>query len=44
MEIRSLAATDSGLAARLLRIDLESPLRLMSLVAPAMSARGRARS
>ncbi len=39
MEIRSLAATDWSLAARLLAIDLLSPLRLMSLVAPAMCAR-----
>ncbi len=40
MEIRSLVATDWTAAARLFRIDLESPLRLMSLVAPGMSARG----
>jgi 3-hydroxybutyrate dehydrogenase len=40
MEIRSLAATDWALAERLLRVDLESPLRLMALVVPAMIARG----
>lgn len=39
MEIRSLVATEWATAARLLRIDLESPLLLMSLVAPGMSAR-----
>jgi short-subunit dehydrogenase len=41
MEIRSLAATDWALAERLLRIDLESPLRLMALLVPSMAARGR---
>lgn len=40
MEIRSLVATEWATAARLLRIDLESPLVLMSLVAPGMSTRG----
>jgi short-subunit dehydrogenase len=39
MEIRSLAATPWSLAERLLAIDLVSPLRLMSLVAPSMTAR-----
>jgi short-subunit dehydrogenase len=41
MEVRSLAATDWALARRLLRIDLESPLRLLSLVVPRMKERGR---
>lgn len=40
MDIRSFAATDWSLGERLLRIDLESPLRLMSLVVPSMVARG----
>jgi short-subunit dehydrogenase len=40
MEIRSLAATDWGLGERLLRVDLESPLRLMALLVPPMVARG----
>jgi short-subunit dehydrogenase len=39
MEIRSLAGTPWPLAERLLAIDLVSPLRLMSLVAPGMIAR-----
>lgn len=39
MEMRTLAATPWSLGARLLDIDLVSPLRLMSLVAPAMVAR-----
>jgi len=41
MEIRSLAATHWAIAERLLRVDLESPLRLMALVSPGMAARGR---
>lgn len=40
MEIRSLVATPWELAERLLAIDLTSPLRLMSLLAPGMCARG----
>jgi 3-hydroxybutyrate dehydrogenase len=40
MEIRSLAATDWTLGERLLRVDLESPLRLMALVVPSMIERG----
>jgi short-subunit dehydrogenase len=40
MEVRSVAATPWALAERLLRIDLESPLRLMARLAPAMAARG----
>lgn len=39
MEMRSLAGTPWDLGARLLDIDLVSPLRLMSLVAPTMIAR-----
>lgn len=39
MEIRSFAATDWRVAARLLEIDLVSPLRLMALVVPAMVSR-----
>ena len=39
MEIRSLVATDWALAERLLAIDLWSPLRLMSLLAPGMQSR-----
>jgi 3-hydroxybutyrate dehydrogenase len=39
MEIRTLGATDWAMGARLLRIDLESPLRLMSLVVPGMRRR-----
>lgn len=39
MEMRSLAATPWSLGARLLDIDLVSPLRLMSLVTPSMVAR-----
>jgi short-subunit dehydrogenase len=41
MEMRSLAATPWSLGARLLDIDLVSPLRLMSLTAPGMIARRR---
>jgi NAD(P)-dependent dehydrogenase (short-subunit alcohol dehydrogenase family) len=41
MELRWLAETPWELGARLLRIDLESPLRLMSLAVPSMIARGR---
>ena len=40
MEIRSLAATPWALGERLLRVDLESPLRLMALLVPSMVARG----
>ncbi|HEY6461516.1 MAG TPA: SDR family NAD(P)-dependent oxidoreductase, partial [Polyangiaceae bacterium] len=40
MEIRSLVATEWGLGERLLRVDLESPLRLMALLVPPMVARG----
>jgi short-subunit dehydrogenase len=40
MEIRSLTATEWSLGERLLRVDLESPLRLMALIAPSMVARG----
>lgn len=36
MEVRSFAATPWEVGARLMRIDLESPLRLMSIFAPAM--------
>jgi short-subunit dehydrogenase len=39
MEVRSLAGTPWSVGARLLDIDLVSPLRLMSLVAPEMVAR-----
>lgn len=39
MEIRSFAATGWSLGERLLRVDLESPLRLMALVVPSMVAR-----
>jgi 2-hydroxycyclohexanecarboxyl-CoA dehydrogenase len=39
MEMRSLAATPWSVGARLLDIDLVSPLRLMSLVTPSMVAR-----
>lgn len=39
MEMRSLAGTPWSLGARLLDVDLVSPLRLLSLVAPAMIAR-----
>jgi 2-hydroxycyclohexanecarboxyl-CoA dehydrogenase len=39
MEMRSLVATPWTVGARLLDIDLVSPLRLMSLVAPSMVAR-----
>lgn len=38
MEVRSLARTDWAVGDRLLAIDLTSPLRLMSLVSPAMIA------
>ena len=41
MEMRSLVGTPWPLARKLLDIDLVSPLRLMSLAAPAMAARGR---
>jgi short-subunit dehydrogenase len=41
MDIRAFAATDWELGARLLRIDFESPLRLMSLAVGPMRARGR---
>jgi short-subunit dehydrogenase len=41
MEVRSFAKTSWDVGARLLRIDLESPLRLMSLCVPGMLARGR---
>jgi len=40
MEVRSLVATPWELGAKLMRIDLESPLRLMSLAAPGMVRRG----
>jgi short-subunit dehydrogenase len=40
MELRSFAQTSWELAERLLRIDLESPLKLMALAVPAMVARG----
>ena len=36
MDVRSLAATPQEVVARVLRVDLESPLRLMALAAPAM--------
>ena len=39
MEIRSFCATEWALGARLLDVDLVSPLRLMALVAPSMVAR-----
>lgn len=39
MEVRTLAATDWELGDRLMRIDLTSPLRLMSLIAPSMKER-----
>lgn len=41
MEMKSLAATSWELGSRLLRIDLESPLRLMSLAVPSMKERRR---
>ncbi len=41
MEMRTLVGTPWSLGARLLDIDLVSPLRLMSLVAPSMVARRR---
>jgi short-subunit dehydrogenase len=41
MEIRSLVSMDWSLASRLMKIDLESPLRLMSLYAPGMVKRRR---
>ena len=41
MEVRTLAGTPWSLGARLLDVDLVSPLRLMSLAAPSMIARGR---
>ncbi|HEU4408870.1 MAG TPA: SDR family oxidoreductase [Polyangiaceae bacterium] len=40
MEVRSLAATPWSLAERLLRIDLESPLKLMAALVPGMVERG----
>jgi len=40
MELRSLVGTPWPLARKLLDIDLVSPLRLMALAAPAMTARG----
>lgn len=40
MEMRTLAGTPWDVGARLLDIDLVSPLRLMSLVTPTMIARG----
>ncbi|MEO7330485.1 MAG: SDR family NAD(P)-dependent oxidoreductase [Minicystis sp.] len=41
MDLRSLAATDWSVATRLLRVDLESPLRPMALVIAAMKASRR---
>jgi 3-hydroxybutyrate dehydrogenase len=41
MELRSLAGTPWPLGARLLDIDLVSPMRLMSLAVPGMRERGR---
>lgn len=41
MDVRSIANTDWALASRLMRIDLESPLRLMALLSPGMVARRR---
>jgi short-subunit dehydrogenase len=41
MDVRSLSAMPWAQGARLLRVDLESPLRLMSLVVPAMQRRRR---
>jgi short-subunit dehydrogenase len=41
MEMRTLAGTPWALGARLLDVDLVSPLRLMSLAAPSMIERGR---
>jgi len=40
MELRSFARTDWALGERMLRIDLESPLKLMALAVPEMVARG----
>ena len=40
MELRSFETTPWVLGQRLLRVDLESPLRLMALAVPAMVARG----
>jgi short-subunit dehydrogenase len=40
MEVRSLAATPWALAERLLRVDLESPLKLMAALVPGMVERG----
>jgi short-subunit dehydrogenase len=40
MELRSFEATPWVLGQRLLRVDLESPLRLMALAVPSMIARG----
>lgn len=40
MEVRSIAATPWALAERLLRIDLESPLKLMAALVPGMVERG----
>ncbi len=36
MDVRSIAATPPDVVTRILRVDLESPLRLMALTAPAM--------
>ncbi len=41
MEVRSFAATSWELGARLLSVDLTSPLRLMSLLVPPMVSAGR---
>ncbi|MBK9030886.1 MAG: SDR family NAD(P)-dependent oxidoreductase [Myxococcales bacterium] len=41
MDVRSVAGTPWDVAQRILDIDLTSPLRLMSLAAPTMAARGR---
>jgi short-subunit dehydrogenase len=40
LEVRSFASMPWELGTRLLRVDLESPLRLMSLVVPSMVERG----
>jgi short-subunit dehydrogenase len=41
MEVRALATMPWEVGERVLAIDLTSPLRLMSLIAPSMAARGR---
>jgi short-subunit dehydrogenase len=41
MELRALGSTDWELAARMVRIDLESPLRLMALLVPRMQSQRR---